>query len=155
MQLSEAATMGMHIPGSLLQTRNTNMKYEDVIALAKAGFTSQQIAQFAEEERHTAAMSPAAPAAISPSEAPAAAPEMPEGPSEIPQAPAAPAAPQTFPAPSVNKTDEILMGITQELASLKKAMQSKNLQSTNQPMRESTEAILASIISPTYTHKEE
>lgn len=150
MQLSEAATMGMHIPGSLLQTRNTNMKYEDVIALAKAGFTSQQIAQFAEEER-TAVKAPAAPEAVSPTEAPAAAPEMPES----PKSPEAPAAPQTIPAPSVNKTDEILMGITQELASLKKAMQSKNLQSTNQPKRENTEDILASIISPTYTHKEE
>ena len=123
------------------------MKYEDVLALAKAGFSSLQIAQFAEEERLTAVQSPADPTA-SPSEAPA---------SEMPQAPEAAAAPPPIapPAPKANPIDQILMEITQELASLKKSIQSKNLQNTNQPIRESTEAILASIISPTYTHKED
>lgn len=123
--------------------KDTTMKYEDVLALAKAGFTSQQIAQFAEEER----MAPPAPEAPKVQEVPAA-PEVPKA--EVPpQAP--PAAPEP---PKVNPTDEILQGISQELAALKKSIQTHNLQSTSQPIRESTESILASIISPTYTHKE-
>ena len=126
------------------------MKYEDVLALAKAGFSSQQIAQFAEEERAAAIT-----AAESLSEAPAS--EMPQAPSEMPKAPEAAAAPPPIapPAPKANPIDQILMEINQELASLKKSIQSKNLQNTNQPIRESTESILASIISPTYTHKED
>ena len=118
------------------------MKYEDVLALAKAGFSSAQIAQFAEEERQTAQ-------AVSEVKAP----EIPE----VEEASAVQTAPPPIapPAPKTDPTDEILKGITQELASLKASIQTRNIQATNQPARESVESILASIISPTYTHKEE
>lgn len=130
------------------------MEYKDVIALARAGFNSQQIAQFAEEERMDASRNVA--------HAPAPAPEAPK----TPEAPKAPEVPP-MPAPSVNEapaaainaagsqTDEILKGISQELASLKQSIQNNNIKQSNQPPRESVESILASIISPTYTHKEE
>lgn len=120
------------------------MNYEDVIALARAGFNSAQIAQFAEEER-AAAKAPA-PVQKTPEETPKA-----TAPAEVP---AAPAAINAVPAP-VSQTDDILKGITQELASLKQTIQSNNIKQSNQPPRESVESILASIISPTYTHKEE
>lgn len=122
------------------------MNYEDVIALARAGFNSAQIAQFAEEERAAAKAPAPAPVEKAPEETPKA-----TAPAEVS---VAPAAINVVSAP-VSQTDDILKGITQELASLKQTIQSNNIKQSNQPPRESVESILASIISPTYSHKEE
>lgn len=126
------------------------MKVEDVLTLARAGFSSAQIAQMASEETVNTQppKTPEVPEAPSvPAQKSTEQDKSPKGPEAIPVSQATP-----VPTPQVSKTDEILKGITQELASLKQSIHTQNIQNSQQPAKESVESILASIISPTYKH---
>ena len=110
---------------------------ENVLVLAKAGFTAQQIAGLS----MLASQSPAAPAP-----APAPAVNNPVPPQPVP-APAAPApAPQPVPAPSPvpQPADPVLA----ELQKLTGLVQGSNIMNVNQPKVQTAEEILAEIINP-------
>ena len=95
------------------------MNYSDIIALARAGFTAQQIAQMSQEEQVT--------------QEPAPAPVTQE-PAPVPQEPAP--APDQFSA------------ILAEMQTLKQTMQAQNRQSAEliPPTPQSAQDILSSII---------
>lgn len=99
------------------------MKYSDIITLAQAGFTAQQIAQMAQVE--------AAPVSQEP--APTTVVEQPE------------------PAPAmVQQTPDQLSAILAEMQTLKQTMQAQNRQSAEliPPTPQSAQDILSSIIAP-------
>ena len=103
---------------------------DDILVLAKAGFTAQQIAAL--NVVGTAPAAPAAPAAP-----------------ETPAAPAAPAAPSTAAPHSV---DDVLAAIS----GLSASIQNANLLAAQMPTEQKTaETILASIINPPTKPKEE
>lgn len=103
------------------------MKYSEIITLAQAGFTAQQIAQMAQVEAAT----------------PAAAPQ---------PAPAPAAAPQPTPAPATapQQTPDQLTAILAEMQTLKQTMQAQNRQNAEliPPTPQSAQDILSSIIAP-------
>ena len=115
---------------------------EDILALAKAGFTAQQIAAL-----NTVQQAPAP----QPEPAPAPQPEPQPAPAPAPQPEPQPApAPAPQPAPSTND-------ILAEISALHKDMQSALLQTSQQPnggQPQTSEQILAQIINPTYPQKE-
>lgn len=108
------------------------MNYSDIIALARAGFTAQQIAQMAQVE---AASQPA----------PASAPQ---------PAPASqPAQAITQPAPvpaTAQQTPDQFTAILAEMQTLKQTMQAQNRQNAEliPPAPQSAQDILSSIIAP-------
>ena len=111
---------------------------EDILTLAKAGFTAQQIAAL-----NTVQQAPAP----QPEPQPAPQPEPQPAPAPAPQPEPQPA-PQ--PAPSTND-------ILAEISALHKDMQSALLQTSQQPnggQPQTSEQILAQIINPTYPQKE-
>ena len=115
---------------------------DDILVLAKAGFTAQQIAAL-----NVVGTAPAAPAAPAAPETPAA-PAAPAAP-ETPAAPAAPAAPSTAAPHSV---DDVLAAIS----GLSASIQNANLLAAQMPTEQKTaETILASIINPPTKPKEE
>ena len=97
------------------------MNYSDIIALARAGFTAQQIAQMAQAEP--------APAPVTQEPAPVK-----QEPAPVPQEPA----PDQFSA------------ILAEMQTLKQTMQAQNRQSAEliPPTPQSAQDILSSIIAP-------
>lgn len=103
------------------------MNYSDIIALARAGFTAQQIAQMAQAEP--------APAPVTQEPAPAPVPQEP-APAPVPQEPTT--APDQFSA------------ILAEMQTLKQTMQAQNRQSAEliPPTPQSAQDILSSIIAP-------
>lgn len=103
------------------------MNYSDIIALARAGFTAQQIAQMAQAEP--------APAPVTQEPAPAPVPQEPT-PAPVPQEPTP--APDQFSA------------ILAEMQTLKQTMQAQNRQSAEliPPTPQSAQDILSSIIAP-------
>ena len=103
------------------------MNYSDIIALARAGFTAQQIAQMAQAEP--------APAPVTQEPAPAPVPQKP-APAPVPQEPTP--APDQFSA------------ILAEMQTLKQTMQAQNRQSAEliPPTPQSAQDILSSIIAP-------
>lgn len=103
------------------------MNYSDIIALARAGFTAQQIAQMAQAEQ--------APAPVTQEPAPAPVPHEP-APAPVPQEPTT--APDQFSA------------ILAEMQTLKQTMQAQNRQSAEliPPTPQSAQDILSSIIAP-------
>ena len=107
------------------------MKYSEIITLAQAGFTAQQIAQMAQVET---ASQPAP--ATQPAPAPASQP-----------APAPQPAPATQPAP------DQLTAILAEMQTLKQTMQAQNRQNAEliPPTPQSAQDILTSIIAPPKT----
>ena len=111
---------------------------EDILTLAKAGFTAQQIAAL-----NTVQQAPAPAPAPQPEPAPALQPE----PAPDPQ-------PEPVPAPQPTpSTNDILA----EISALHKDMQSALLQTSQQPnggQPQTSEQILAQIINPTYPQKE-
>lgn len=120
------------------------MKLEDILILAKAGFTAEQIAALTNEA------APAQPAAPEQSAAPAQ-PAAPAAPAQ-PAAPAAPApAPaQELPRPSdPNEGYKQMMDAISELSSTIKA---SNIMGSSQPAQQSVDDILASIINPRGSH---
>ena len=115
---------------------------EDILVLAKAGFTAQQIAAL-----NSVAAAPVAPVAP---ETPAPAPVAPApvAPAPAPEAPA-PAAPPTAAPHSV---DDVLAAIS----GLSASIQNANLLAAQMPTEQkSAETILASIINPPTKTKEE
>lgn len=95
------------------------MKKEDIITLAKAGFTAQQIAQLAAD-----------------------------GPEAAPAAPdPAPAAPEQAPAPAVNP--DLVQQLLDRFDGIENKLQRAALRNTQQDLNEDTaDKILASIINP-------
>lgn len=107
------------------------MTTNDIVALAKAGFNSQQIAQLArvgvaEQVAQSKIIQEPTPEIIATAPTPQPAAPTPQ-----------PAAPAPAPTPQPDKLDEIL-----------KAIQAGNIAGTAQPAQESCEDILASIINP-------
>ena len=106
------------------------MKYSEIITLAQAGFTAQQIAQMAQVE-------------AAPQPAPAPDPQ-----------PAPAPAPQSAPAPEpVQQTPDQLTAILTEMQTLKQTMQAQNRQNAEliPPTPQSAQDILTSIIAPPKT----
>ena len=103
------------------------MNYSDIIALARAGFTAQKIAQMAQAEP--------APAPVTQEPAPAPVPQE-TAPAPVPQEPTP--APDQFSA------------ILAEMQTLKQTMQAQNRQSAEliPPTPQSAQDILSSIIAP-------
>ena len=104
---------------------------EDILVLAKAGFTAEQIAALnsAVKAHEVAAPAPEAPAPEAPAQAP-------EAPAQAPEAPAT-AAPHSV--------DDVLKAIS----GLSASIQNANLLQTQMPTEQKTaETILASIINP-------
>lgn len=105
------------------------MKYSEIITLAQAGFTAQQIAQMAQVE-----------AVPQPIPAPVPAP--------------APAITQPTPVPAtVQQTPDQLTAILAEMQTLKQTMQAQNRQNAEliPPTPQSAQDILSSIIAPPKT----
>ena len=124
---------------------------EDILVLAKAGFTAQQIAALNSVAAAPVAPETPAPAAPAPA-APAPAPAAP-APAPAPAA-SAPAAPSTA-APSTaapHSVDDVLAAIS----GLSASIQNANLLQAQMPTEQKTaETILASIINPPTKKKEE
>ena len=113
------------------------MKYSEIITLAQAGFTAQQIAQMAQVE--AASQSVPAPASQHiPEPAPQPIPE------QAPQPVTAPEITQPSPAP------DQLSAILAEVQTLKQTMQAQNRQNAEliPPTPQSAQDILSSIIAP-------
>ena len=104
------------------------MYFSDIIALARAGFTAQQIAQMSQEEQVT---QEPAPAPVTQEPAPVK-----QEPAPVPQEPAP--APDQFSA------------ILAEMQTLKQTMQAQNRQNAEliPPTPQSAQDILSSIIAP-------
>ena len=111
------------------------MNYSDIIALARAGFTAQQIAQMSQAEQ-----APQEPAPAPVTQEPAPAP--------VTQEPA-PAQVTQEPAPAPVPQDQF-SAILAEMQTLKQTMQAQNRQSAEliPPTPQSAQDILSSIIAP-------
>ena len=101
------------------------MNYSDIIALARAGFTAQQIAQMSQAEQ--------TPAPVQQEQSPAP----------------VPAVEQQEPA-TVQQTPDQLSAILAEMQTLKQTMQAQNRQNAEliPPAPQSAQDILSSIIAP-------
>lgn len=104
------------------------MNYSDIIALARAGFTAQQIAQMSQAE------------------------QVPQEPAPAPVTQVqTPAVEQQEPAPAiVQQTPDQLSAILAEMQTLKQTMQAQNRQNAEliPPTPQSAQDILSSIIAP-------
>lgn len=117
------------------------MNYSDIIALARAGFTAQQIAQMSQAEQVPQEPAPA-PVPQEPTPAPVT---QEPAPAQVPQEPApAPATQETTPAP------DQLTAILAEMQTLKQTMQAQYRQNAEliPPAPQSAQDILSSIIAP-------
>ena len=107
------------------------MNYSDIIALARAGFTAQQIAQMSQAE------------------------QVPQEPAPVPvQQEPTPAPVQQEPTPApVQQTPDQLSAILAEMQTLKQTMQAQNRQNAEliPPTPQSAQDILTSIIAPPKT----
>lgn len=106
------------------------MNYEDVVALAKAGFTADQIILMQHPQDPKPA-EPAQPASAEPAQPASAEPAQP-----------APAEPAPAVTPDLGKL------ITDGFAKLNETLVKTNLQQAQQPPQETVDDILASIINP-------
>lgn len=108
------------------------MKYSEIITLAQAGFTAQQIAQMAQVEAASQSIPEPAPQPI---------------PEQAPQPVTAPEITQPSPAP------DQLSAILAEVQTLKQTMQAQNRQNAEliPPTPQSAQDILSSIIAPPKT----
>ena len=112
------------------------MNYSDIIALARAGFTAQQIAQMSQAEQVPQEQVPQEPA-----------------PAPVQQEPTpAPVQQEPTPAP-VQQTPDQLSAILAEMQTLKQTMQAQNRQNAEliPPTPQSAQDILSSIIAPPKT----
>lgn len=117
------------------------MNYEDVVALAKAGFTADQIILMQHPQDPNPA-EPAQPDSVEPAQPASAEPAQPASAEPVPAA-----------APDLGKL------ITDGFAKLNETLVKTNLQQAQQPPQETVDDILASIINPplaagSYTIKE-
>lgn len=106
------------------------MNYSDIIALARAGFTAQQIAQMSQAEQ---VPQETAPAPVPQESAPAPAPAVEQQEPEI-----------------IQQTPDQLSAILAEMQTLKQTMQAQNRQNAEliPPPPQSAQDILSSIIAP-------
>ena len=111
------------------------MTYKDIIALANAGYTADQIGQLARVEQMEPAAAPVPQPAAAPVQQPTAAP--------VQQPAAAPVQPADYST------------IMAELLGIKQAVQAGNLQQAQQPAVMTPDAILANIIAPKPRGKED
>ena len=116
------------------------MTYEDIVTLAKAGFTADQIARLSAVQNTTQPTVPTAPVAQ---------PTVPTAPVAQPTVPTAPVAQPTVPVPA-NSPDYILQAIN----NVNDTMRQMQINMTNQPKVETTDDIIASIINPPMPPKE-
>lgn len=121
------------------------MTYKDILALAHAGYSADQIGKLAILEQMPAPATPDAPAAPAAPVAPAA-----------PAAPAAPVAPAAPAAPATPTAQFDYKAMMSELLGIKNAIQTGNVQKSQQPEQPMTaDQILANIIAPKPIKKEE
>lgn len=102
------------------------MKIDEILALAKAGFTADQIAQMSAAEAQ-------------PQKAPEQAPVPQPQPTPEPQK-----TPEPLPQPAPNPMDALM----QQIANLTNVVQANALGATQMPEKENADDILASIINP-------
>ena len=114
------------------------MTFDDIMALAKAGFTADQIAKLSAVQNTTQPTAPTVPTA----------PPVPTAPT-VPTAPPVPTAPSVPTAP-YNSPDYILQAIN----SVNDTMRQMQINMINQPKPETTDDIIASIINPPMPPKE-
>lgn len=114
------------------------MKYSEIITLAQAGFTAQQIAQMAQAEAASQPIPEPAPQTI---------------PEPAPQPVTAPEITQPSPAPAPQPAPDQLSAILAEMQTLKQTMQAQNRQNAEliPPTPQSVQDILTSIIAPPKT----
>ncbi len=118
------------------------MTYKDILALAHAGYSADQIGKLAVLEQMPAPAAPATPAPAAPAPAAPAAPATPAAPA----APVAPAEPAPFD----------YQAMMAELLGIKNAIQTVNVQTSQQPDQPMTaDQILANIIAPKPIKKED
>ena len=119
----------------------------DVLALCRAGYNSQQIALLARAaavDQQPAAPAPATPAPA----APAPATPAPAAPAPAPAAPAAPAPAAPAPAAPAPEQQPTTGDIMQQLQQLTGAIQMQNQLNSQQPQPETVEDILATVLEP-------
>ena len=119
---------------------------DDILTLAKAGFTANQIIALGSIQ------TPApAPAPVAPAPAPAPVAPAPVAPAPVAPAPIAPAPAQAPVAPApVAPAPDPFQQLFEQMTGIKQAIQSSNIQnSTIATQPQSTDDILASIIQPT------
>ena len=112
------------------------MTYEDIVTLAKAGFTAEQIARLSAVQNTTQPTVPTAPTQPA-----------------VPTVPTAPTAQPTVPGQNpipANSPDYILQAIN----NVNDTMRQMQINMTNQPKPETTDDIIASIINPPMPPKE-
>lgn len=115
------------------------MKTEEIVALAKAGFTAQEIAQLGNAELTEA--KPEAKPEVIPEVKPEVEPEV--KPEVKPEA-----------KPAENSNNDVLQAIQERMKELTDTMHASALAQSNQPAQESVDDILARIINPpAYTDK--
>ena len=130
------------------------MTYEDIVTLAKAGFTAEQIARLSAVQNTAQPTQPAVPPVQTQPAAPTvqtqpAVPTVPTAPVAQPTVPTAPLAQPTVPVPA-NSPDYILQAIN----NVNDTMLQMQINMTNQPKVETTDDIIASIINPPVPSKE-
>lgn len=124
------------------------MKYSEIITLAQAGFTAQQIAQMAQAESAPVPQEPSGLAAIL-AEMQKLVPATSQ-PAPTPDPQPVPAT-QSAPAPEpVQQTPDQLSAILAEMQTIKQTMQAQNRQNAEliPPPTQSAQDILSSIIAP-------
>ena len=119
------------------------MTYEDIVALAKAGFTADQIAKLSAVQNTTQPTPPAVP----PVQTPPAVPPVQTQPA-VPPVQTQPAVPPV--QTPYNSPDYILQAIN----SVNDTMRQMQINMSNQPKPETTDDIIASIINPPMPPKE-
>lgn len=114
------------------------MTYEDIVTLAKAGFTAEQIARLSAVQNTAQPTPPAVPPVPTPPAVP-----------PVPTPPAVPPVQGQNPIPA-NSPDYILQAIN----NVNDTMRQMQINMTNQPKPETTDDIIASIINPPMPSKE-
>ena len=122
------------------------MNHTDIIALAHAGFTAEQIAVLAAAEQQQPAVQTPAPAPA-PVPAPAPAPASTPVPFQAPTPAPAPA-PTPAPTPAPVTTPDPFQDIMQQLGLMQNAIQNNALLAAQQPKEQTVDDILAEIINP-------
>jgi hypothetical protein len=129
------------------------MTYKDILALAHAGYSADQIGKLAMLEQMPTPAAPATPVAPAAPATPVA-PAAPAAPatSVAPAAPATPVAPAAPAAPAPFDYQAMMA----ELLGIKNAIQTVNVQNSQQPEQPMTaDQILANIIAPKPIKKED
>ena len=114
------------------------MTYDDIVTLAKAGFTAEQIARLSAVQNTAQPTVPTAPIAQ---------PTVPTAPIAQPTVPTVPPVQNPIPA---NSPDYILQAIN----NVNDTMRQMQINMTTQPKPETTDDIIASIINPPMPPKE-